>query len=502
MNMPAFTLPVRTAVRLQHPDCLYIDGRWVAPKSGGRIEVATPHDSQLMAVVAEAGKEDMDLAVAAARRAFDSGPWPRMAPAARGALLRKFGAELAQRHAEMCSAWVDQIGAVAFAAPMMVGGALAWVDYYAGLAETFPFVEPQRAFDGQGQAYVVREPAGVVAAIAPWNAPLMIMINKVVPALLAGCTVVMKPAPETPLDAYLIAEAAEAAGLPPGVLNLVAAHREAADHLVRNAGVDKVSFTGSTMAGKHIASVCGERVARCTLELGGKSAAIVLPDADIGQAAGTLAQTISMLSGQVCSTLSRAVVPRSKAGEFAEALSAALKTIRIGNPWEPGVMMGPLAMRRQFDRVQDYVARGQAEGATLVCGGKRPAGLEQGHYIEPTLFADVDSKMVIAQEEIFGPVIAMLAYDDEADALRIANDSPYGLFGAVFTPDAQAAWRVARGVRTGALSHNAFRMDPFLPFGGFKQSGIGREGGTAGVLGYTETKTILLDAAVDITATL
>ncbi|HSV47454.1 MAG TPA: aldehyde dehydrogenase family protein, partial [Ramlibacter sp.] len=285
MNMPAFTLPVRTAVRLQHPDCLYIDGRWVAPKSGGRIEVTTPHDGQLMAVVAEAGKEDMDLAVAAARRAFDSGPWPRMAPAARGGFLRKFGAELTKHHAEMCSAWVDQVGAVAFAAPMMVGGALAWVDYYAGLAETFPFVEPQRAFDGQGQAYVVREPAGVVAAIAPWNAPLMIMINKVVPALLAGCTVVMKPAPETPLDAYLIAEAAEAAGLPPGVLNLVPAHREAADHLVRNAGVDKVSFTGSTLAGKHIASVCGERVARFTLELGGKSAAIVLPDADIGQAA-------------------------------------------------------------------------------------------------------------------------------------------------------------------------------------------------------------------------
>jgi acyl-CoA reductase-like NAD-dependent aldehyde dehydrogenase len=369
------------------------------------------------------------------------------------------------------------------------------------LSETLPFVEPHRAFDGQGQAYVVREPAGVVAAIAPWNAPLMIMINKVAPALVAGCCVVMKPAPETPLEAYLIAEAAEAAGLPDGVLNLVCAHREASDHLVRNPGVDKVSFTGSTAAGKHIAQVCGERVARCTLELGGKSAAIVLDDGDIALAAQTLAQTISMMSGQVCSTLSRAVVPRAKAGEFAEALAAALKALRVGNPYEPGVMMGPLAMKRQLERVQAYVARGQAEGATLVCGGGRPAGLDVGHYIEPTLFTNVSTKMSIAQEEIFGPVIATLAYDDEAEAVRIANDSPYGLFGAVFSQDKQHAYRVMRQIRTGAMSHNAFRMDPFLPFGGFKQSGIGREGGTAGLLGYTETKTILLAGAVDTAAT-
>jgi acyl-CoA reductase-like NAD-dependent aldehyde dehydrogenase len=282
-------------------------------------------------------------------------------------------------------------------------------------------------------------------------------------------------------------------GLPPGVLNLLPAHREASDYLVRNAGIDKVSFTGSTVAGRRIASVCGERIGRCALELGGKSAAIVLPDADVDAAAKVVAQTISIMSGQVCATLSRVVVPKARQAAFAEAVAAALREVRVGNPWEPGVMMGPLAMKRQLDRVQDYLRIGVAEGARLVCGGERPAGLDAGHYLAPTLFTDVTPGMRIAQEEIFGPVLALLGYDDEADAVRIANDSPFGLFGAVFTPDNDRAYRVARQVRTGALSQNAFRLDPILPFGGFKQSGIGREGGVAGLRGYLESKTILLD---------
>lgn len=485
----------RPEIRLQHADKLFIDGRWTAPKKGGRIEVVSPVSEQVVARVAEAGEADMDLAVAAARKAFDEGPWPRLAPSERGIYLRRLGVELGKRNPELCAAWTEQIGALSMVAPFMVGGAMAWVDYYASLADTFPFVETRSPFDGQGAAYVVREPVGVVVAIAPWNAPLAIMINKLVPALLTGCTVIMKPAPETPLDAYIIAEAAEAAGFPDGVVNLVTAHRDASDYLVRNPGVDKVSFTGSVVAGKRIGAVCGERIARCTLELGGKSAAVILDDADIAGAAKTLASTIAMLSGQVCATLSRAVVPRSRAAEFTEALKSELLALRVGNPYQPDVQMGPLAMKRQLERVEGYVARGVSEGATLVCGGKRPAGLDRGYYMEPTLFAGVTSRMTIAQEEIFGPVIAMLTYEDEADALRIANDSPFGLFGAIFTQDNDRAYRVARQIRTGALSHNAFKMDPFLPFGGFKQSGIGREGGTAGVLGFTETKTIVLAGA-------
>jgi acyl-CoA reductase-like NAD-dependent aldehyde dehydrogenase len=319
------------------------------------------------------------------------------------------------------------------------------------------------------------------------------MINKIAPALLAGCTVIMKPSPETPLEAYLIAEAAEAAGFPPGVLNLLPSHRPAADYLMRNAGVDKVSFTGSTTAGKHIASVCGERIARTTLELGGKSAAIVCEDAEVESTAKHLAFVISIMSGQVCATLSRVIVSRARYDEFADALRTELTAIKVGDPFDPGSRMGPLAMRRQLERVEGYVAKGLAEGARLACGGGRPKDLPRGCYFEPTLFTHVESGMTVAQEEIFGPVITLLGFDDEEDAVRIANDSNYGLFGAVFTPDNDRAYRIARGVRTGALTQNGFRMDYFLPFGGFKQSGLGREGGEAGLASYTELKTLLLD---------
>jgi aldehyde dehydrogenase (NAD+) len=493
MSSPPFTLPVRTAIQLRHADKLYIDGVWVAPKLGGRIEVHSPYNEQHLATVAEASEADMDLAVAAARKAFDHGPWPRLSHAQRAGYLQQLAAKLGERQAELSSAWTDQVGAVSFMAPFMVGGGIGALGYYASLAETFPFVEHHKPFDGQGAARVAHEAVGVVAAIVPWNAPFAILINKIAPALLAGCTVLMKPSPETPLEAYIIAEAAEAIGLPPGVLNLLPAHRDASDHLVRNAGIDKVSFTGSTLAGKRIASVCGERIGRCALELGGKSAAIVLPDADFDHAAKVLANTISILSGQVCATLSRVVVPKARQAAFAEAVAAEMKNIRVGNPWEPGVQMGPLAMKRQLDRVNDYLRIGVAEGARLAFGGERPAGLDTGHYLAPTLFTDVRSDMRIAQEEIFGPVLALIGYEDEADAVRIANDSPFGLFGAVFTPDNDRAYRVARQVRTGALSQNAFRLDPILPFGGFKQSGIGREGGVAGLRSYLESKTILLD---------
>jgi acyl-CoA reductase-like NAD-dependent aldehyde dehydrogenase len=435
----------------------------------------------------------MDRAVAAARRAFDQGPWPFTPPAERAQMVRRLAQALRAREPELARAWTAQVGGLAKMAPMIVAGATATVEGVAAVAERFAFesVAPTKAANA---AIIAHEPVGVVAAIAPWNAPYGIMSHKVATALAAGCTIIMKPSPETPLEAYIIAEAAEEIGLPPAVLNLVCAHREASDHLVCNPGVDKVSFTGSTVAGKRIASVCGQRIARCTLELGGKSAAIVRDDFATEEAAKILASTITILSGQVCAMLSRAIVPRRRHDALAEGIAQRMKEVKIGYSDAPDTMLGPLAMERQRDRVEGYIARGLEEGAELVTGGRRPAHLNHGYFIEPTLFANVRNEAVIAQEEIFGPVLSLIPCEDEEDAIRIANASNYGLNNAVLTNDAEAAYRVARRLRSGGVAQNGMRADFGLPFGGFKQSGIGREGGVAGLMGYLETKSILLES--------
>jgi aldehyde dehydrogenase (NAD+) len=478
---------------LSHPDKLFIGGAWVPPQDGGRLDIVAPHLEEVQAHTACAGRLDMDDAVAAARAAFDAGPWPRLSPEERAAYLQKLQDELARRAEDLTNALVIQTGTLHAGARMMTGLGSFMLDFYAKGAGGFKFEEALTAMDG-GAAVVVHEPVGVVVAIAPWNAPYTIMMNKIAPALLAGCTVIMKPAPETPLEAYILAECAAAAGFPHGVLNLMPAHREASDHLISNPGVDKVGFTGSTAAGGRIASVCGERIARCSLELGGKSAAIILDDFDIDTAAKTLAGIITIACGQVCVTLSRVLVSKDRHDALVAALKRELEAVKIGDPMDASSMMGPLAMARQLQRVEGYIAEGIKEGASLVCGGKRPEGFSKGYYIEPTLFANVENEMTIAQEEIFGPVLCVIPFDDEADAIRIANASNFGLFGAVFTHDNDKAYRIARSIRTGAYAQNAFRLDYFLPFGGFKQSGIGREGGISGLKSYTETKTILLDA--------
>ena len=320
----------------------------------------------------------------------------------------------------------------------------------------------------------------------------MTMIAKVTPALLAGCTIVMKPSPETPLEAYIMASCAAEVGFPPGVLNLVTADRDVSDHLVSNTLVDKVSFTGSTLAGRRIASVCAERIARCSLELGGKSAAIVAEDMSIEEAAKILASTISMHSGQICQMLSRAIVPRRRHDELAQAIAHEMKSIKLGYSNDPTAQMGPLAMKRQLERVEMYVEAGLNEGATLVSGGRRPPDLAPGYFYEPTLFSNVTNDMRISREEIFGPVLSLLPCDDIDDGIRIANESIFGLNGSVLTHDPKEAYRISRAMRTGNIGQNGLHVDFALPFGGFKQSGIGREGDVEGLMSYLETKTILI----------
>jgi acyl-CoA reductase-like NAD-dependent aldehyde dehydrogenase len=316
---------------------------------------------------------------------------------------------------------------------------------------------------------------------------------KIAPALLAGCTVILKSSPEAPGAGYLVAEVAEKIGLPPGVLNVVTADREVSELLVRDPRVDKIAFTGSTAAGRRIGAICGERIARCTLELGGKSAAVILDDADLQGAAATLATAESFLSGQVCSSLTRIVIARNRHDELVDALGESFSQVRVGDPFDAETEMGPLAAERQRDRVESYIAKGKEEGATLVTGGGRPKHLDRGWYVEPTVFANVDNSDTIAQEEIFGPVVSVIPAADEEDAIRIANDTIYGLNASVFTPDVDRARAVAARLRSGTVGHNAFRSDFGIAFGGFKQSGIGREGGREGLLNYLESKTVILE---------
>jgi acyl-CoA reductase-like NAD-dependent aldehyde dehydrogenase len=311
--------------------------------------------------------------------------------------------------------------------------------------------------------------------------------------LLAGCTVVLKMSPEAPGAGYLVAEAAEEIGLPPGVLNVVTADREVSELLVRDPRIDKITFTGSTAAGRKIGAICGERIARMTLELGGKSAAVILDDADIAAAAKALARSECVMTGQVCSSLTRIVVTRSRHDEMVEALAENFRKVRVGDPFDEKTQMGPLAVRRQRDRVEGYIAKGIAEGATLAAGGKRPEHLDRGWFIEPTVFGNVDNASTIAQEEIFGPVLSVIPAADEQDAVRIANDTIYGLNSAVFTPDPDRARSVAKHLRAGTVGMNSFRTDFGIAFGGFKQSGIGREGGAEGLTHFLETKTVILD---------
>jgi acyl-CoA reductase-like NAD-dependent aldehyde dehydrogenase len=471
-------------------DRLFIGGCWETPSSDERLAVVDPAMEETVATVAAAGAGDVDRAIAAARQAFDSGPWPRLSPAERAAKLRIVAAELRRRQPDLARAISIEMGSTLKVTSGSVAGPPNLFDYYADMAEVLPEVEPRERKGGL--AFSVMEPAGVVAAVVPWNSPLNLSALKLAPALGAGCSVILKPAPSTPLDALLLAECLEAADFPAGVVSVLPAGNEVADVLVRDPRVDKVTFTGSTAVGKHIARVCADRLARVALELGGKSAAILLDDMDVEEAATKLLPASTMLTGQACSALTRVLVPRRRHDAFVEAFAEAMRRARVGDPFDPTTDMGPIALERQRERVESYVEIGKREGARLVTGGGRPEHLNKGYFVEPTLFTDVDNKMRIAREEIFGPVISVITYETEDDAVAIANDSDYGLYASVFTHDDDAVWRIGRRLRTGNVAKNAVIVDRTLPYGGFKQSGIGREGGVEGLRSFQEQKVVYL----------
>jgi betaine-aldehyde dehydrogenase len=473
-------------------DTLFIGGEWVAPASTQRIEVTSPFTEEVFASVPEGTEADMDRAVAAARDAFDSGALTSLEPKARADLIRALSEGIKARSQELADRITAEVGSPSsWSLVGQVLSATMVLDAFAELVETFPFEETRAGL--MGSTLVRRESVGVSAGIIPWNVPLFITAMNFGAALAAGSPMVLKPAPETPLNSYLLAEIVTDAGIPAGALNIVAAGREVGEYLVRHPGIDKVTFTGSTAAGRKVGAACGELLKRCTLELGGKSAAIVLDDVDLGAALPMLIPNAVMNNGQACLAQTRILAPQARYAEVVDALTSAVSELKVGDPADPQVGVGPLVAERQRERVEGYLQLGRDEGARVTTGGGRPQALERGWFVEPTVFADVDNGMRIAQEEIFGPVLSVIPYTDDADAVRIANDSDYGLSGSVWTTDVERGIDVAKRVRTGTYGINAFgTMDLKNPFGGYKASGIGRECGPEGIEEYLEIKSIVL----------
>jgi betaine-aldehyde dehydrogenase len=473
-------------------DVLYIGGEWVTPASGKTIEVISPATEEVVAVVPEASEADVDRAVEAARKAFDEGPWPQTSPSERAAALRALSQGIQARAQEFAETITNEMGSPAsFSLMGQVFSATMVFDGFADLADSFAFEEERAGL--MGSVLVRKAPVGVAGAIVPWNVPTYVIAMKLGACLASGSTMVIKPAPETPLDSYLLAEVIESIGLPPGVVNFVAAGREVGEYLVRHEGLDKISFTGSTAAGRKVGAICGEQLKRCTLELGGKSAAVILDDADLTTAIPNLMPAAMMNNGQACVAQTRILAPQSRYAEVVDALADAVRAQKVGDPTDPEVAVGPLVAERQRDRVEGYLKAGRDEGARVVVGGGRPANLSRGWYVEPTVFADVDNGMKIAREEIFGPVLSVIPSGSDDEAVKIANDSDYGLSGSVWTGDRDRGVDIAKRVRTGTYAVNSgMVLDLKNPFGGFKSSGIGRELGPEGLEAYTEIQTIVL----------
>ncbi|MFF3572671.1 aldehyde dehydrogenase [Nocardia jiangxiensis] len=475
---------------------LYIDGGWRSPATEDVITVNSPTTEQVIGSVPAASARDVDAAVAAARGAFDAPEgWSSWSPEQRGEVLERFASELEARAAETARRVSLQNGMPIWLAEQFEGGFPAvLVRYFSKMMIDAPTVDERAGMLG-GTARVSRHPIGVVAAVVPWNVPQAISFLKLAPALAAGCTVVLKPAEETVLDAFLMSEAAAAAGLPPGVLNVVPGGREVGAYLVEHPGIDKVSFTGSTAAGSKIAETCGRLLRPVTLELGGKSAAILLDDVDLNASLESLFGVTFLNNGQICWLNTRVLAPRSRYGEIVDTLTDLARSLQIGDPLDPGTKIGPLVSARQRERVEGYIAKGKSEGARLTTGGGRPAGIESGFFVEPTIFADLDNTATIAREEIFGPVLSVIPFSDETEALAIANDSEYGLGGSVWSSDVERAAGIAAKVKSGTVGVNHYSNDPVAPFGGIKNSGLGRELGPEGLHTFQQLHTVYLPPA-------
>jgi betaine-aldehyde dehydrogenase len=471
---------------------LFIGGEWVEPAGTGTIDVISPHSEELVGRVPEGTSADIDRAVAAARDAFDNGEWPRLSPEERIAAVQKFSEVYAAHIPDMAAVVTEEMGSpITFSNLAQSPAPWMMLNTFLQIAAEYPWEERRQGVLGS-DVIVRREPAGVVGAIVPWNVPQFVIMSKLAPALIAGCTIVVKPSPETPLDAFLMADLLNEAGIPKGVVSVIPAGREVGEHLVRHPGVDKIAFTGSTAAGRRIASICGEQLKRVSLELGGKSAAIILDDADLAATVEGLKFASLMNNGQACVAQTRILASRDRYDEVVDAVSGMVGALAVGDPQDEATEVGPLVAERQQERVEKYIAVGQEEGAKVAVGGNGPpSGLEKGWYVKPTVFSGVDNSMRIAREEIFGPVLAVIPYDDTDDAVRIANDSEYGLAGSVWTGDIDQGLDIARRVRTGTYGVNQYTMDFIAPFGGYKGSGLGREFGVEGLSHYVELKSIV-----------